>query len=205
MKAAGSGCPRVPSGCGFNFATYPCVFDPGDIPFAYYPQHANDPTFVRDFAELATDLAEGKLPDVSYVKGLGFHSEHPGEGTKVSDGATFVTGVVSAIQASCYKDDTLVLVTWDEGGGFFDHIAPPPTSSVDNQPYGTRVPLLAIGRYAKKGSVSHVVMEHSSIVKFLEWNFLGGKTGQLGARDAVVNNIGSLLDPAQTGVTIPDQ
>ena len=48
-------------------------------------------------------------------------------------------------------------------------------------------------------------MEHSSIVKFLEWNYLGGKTGQLGARDAVVNNIGSLLDPTATGVTIPDQ
>ena len=110
---------------------------------------------------------------------------------------------MQAIQASCYKDNTLILVTWDEGGGFFDHIAPPPTSAVDSQPYGTRVPLLAIGRFARKGAVSHVQMEHSSLVKFLEWNYLGGKTGQLGARDAEVNNIGSLLDPAQVGATVP--
>ncbi|MGZ3454169.1 MAG: hypothetical protein ACXVEF_31475 [Polyangiales bacterium] len=48
-------------------------------------------------------------------------------------------------------------------------------------------------------------MEHSSIVKFLESNYLDGKTGQLGARDATVNNIGSLLDPAETGFTIPDR
>jgi phospholipase C len=96
-------------------------------------------------------------------------------------------------------------VTWDEGGGFYDHVSPPAESTVDNQGYGTRVPLLAIGRFAKTGTVSHTVMEHSSIVKFLEYLYLGGKTGQLGARDAVVNNIGSLLDPAQTGMTIPDQ
>jgi hypothetical protein len=46
-------------------------------------------------------------------------------------------------------------------------------------------------------------MEHSSIVKFLELNFTG-KTGQLAARDAVVNNLGSLLDAKETGITIPD-
>jgi hypothetical protein len=46
-------------------------------------------------------------------------------------------------------------------------------------------------------------MEHSSIVKFIEWNWLGKKTGQLGTRDTVVNNIGDMLDPAQTGTTVP--
>ncbi len=204
MQAAGTGnCPSVPKDCAFGFATYPCVYDPGDSPFLYYSQYNTSTTFVRDYGELATDLAAGTLPDVSYVKGLGYHSEHPGYGTTISAGTTFVTGVVQAIEASCYADDTLVLITWDEGGGFFDHIAPPAESAVDSQPYGTRVPLLAVGHYAKKGEVSHVPMEHSSIVKFLEWNYLGGTTGQLGARDAVVNNIGSLLDPAQTGVTVP--
>ncbi|MGZ3475757.1 MAG: alkaline phosphatase family protein, partial [Polyangiales bacterium] len=93
-------------------------------------------------------------------------------------------------------------VTWDEGGGYFDHIAPPAASSVDHKPYGTRVPLLAIGRFARSGHVSHVEMEHSSVVKFLELNFLG-KTGQLGGRDLHVNNIGSLLDPAKTGIVVP--
>ena len=72
---------------------------------------------------------------------------------------------------------------------------PPPTSSVDGQPYGARVPLLALGPFARKGSVSHVTLEHSSIVKFIEWNWLGHKTGQLGTRDRHVNNLGSMLDP----------
>ena len=67
-----------------------------------------------------------------------------------------------------------MLVTYDEGGGFFDHVAPPADAAVDHQPYGTRVPLLAIGPFAKKNYVSHVTMEHSSIVKFIEWNWLGG-------------------------------
>jgi len=62
--------------------------------------------------------------------------------------------------------------------------------------YGTRVPLLAVGPFAGKGSISHVVMEHSSIVKLIEWNWLGHATGQLGGRDLHVNNLGSMLDPA---------
>ena len=102
-----------------------------------------------------------------------------------------------------YADDTLILVTWDEGGGFFDHVAPPAESAVDHEAPGTRVPLIAIGRFARHNVVSHVELEHSSIVRFLEWNFTG-TTGQLHNRDAVVNNLGSLLDPATTGIPVPE-
>lgn len=70
-------------------------------------------------------------------------------------------------------------------------------------PYGTRVSLLAIGEFARKGTVSHVTMEHSSVVRFLEYNFLG-PVGQLAASDAKVRNIGSLLDPALTGILVPE-
>lgn len=203
--AAGDSCAPAPADCGLHLALYPCIYDPSDIPFLYYAQHADDPKFVQDYSQFQKDLDAGTLPDVSFVKARGYHSEHPGYKTKISDGEKFVSGLVDAVESSCYKDDTLILVTWDEGGGFFDHVSPPPDSTVDNQPYGTRVPLLAIGRFAKKGTVSHVTMEHSSVVKFLEYVYLGGKTGQLGARDAVVNNIGSLLDADALGVTIPDQ
>jgi phospholipase C len=65
------------------------------------------------------------------------------------------------------------------------------------------VPLIAVGPFVRKNYVSHVTMEHSSIVKFIEWNWLGQKTGQLGTRDTVVNNLGSMLDPAKTGVAVP--
>jgi phospholipase C len=107
------------------------------------------------------------------------------------------------VLASPVAASTLVLVTWDEGGGFFDHVKPPPTSTVDQVPYGTRLPLFALGPFAKKNGVAHTTLEHSSIVKFLEWNWLGA-TGQLNARDKEVNNIGALLDPAATGVAVPE-
>ena len=71
------------------------------------------------------------------------------------------------------------------------------------EPYGARVPLLAIGRFAKSNHISHVQMEHSSIVKFIEWNWLNQQTGQFNTRDSKVNNIGSMLDPAKTGVLVP--
>ena len=64
--------------------------------------------------------------------------------------------------------------------------------------------MLALGPFARKGAVSHVVMEHSSVVKLLEWNFLGGATGQLSGRDGVVANMGSLLDPSATGAVVPE-
>ena len=157
---------------------------------------------MKDFGAFSTDIAAGNLSSLTFVKGLGYHTEHPGYGMRISDGQSFVRKVVDAVSAAPVAAKTLVLVTWDEGGGYFDHVAPPPTSTVDNQPYGTRVPLLAIGLFARKGHVSHVTMEHSSIVRFVERAFLG-TTGQLLARDAVVADIGSLLDPATTSLPTP--
>ena len=201
-RAAGM-CPKAPKDCPFGLNLYPCDFDPSDVPFDYYANHADNPKVLRDYARFAKDLDGLALPQVVFVKGLGYHSEHPGEYTTVSDGARFVGDVVDAVKASQYAADTLVLVTWDEGGGFFDHVAPPGIGAVDSQPYGTRVPLVAIGPFAAAGTVSHVQMEHSSIVKFVEWNWLGMQTGQLAGRDATVANLGSVLDPAATGTAVP--
>jgi phospholipase C len=188
-------CPTAPSDCTLGIESYPCVYDPGDDPFAYYKDLVDDPAHFKDYSAFATDLAGGTLPAVSYVKAIGYKSEHPGYGDTVLAGVTFVYDAVQAIAASSYAPNTLILLTWDEGGGFFDHVAPPPTSAVDNQPYGTRLPFLAIGPLAGVGTISHVTMEHSSIVKFIEYNWLG-QTGQLQGRDATVANIGSLLDPS---------
>ena len=65
------------------------------------------------------------------MRAAGYRSEHPGLFTTISDGIAFVDQVVQAIHASDYAPDTLVLLTWDEGGGFFDHVAPPPPGSDD--------------------------------------------------------------------------
>jgi len=190
MQDAGSSCPPAPAGCGIPIKTYPCVFDPSDIPAEYYASSADKAANMRDYSQLATDVASGGLPSVVFVKALGFNSEHPGSGTKLSSGVAFVRQTVDAIQRSKRAKDTLVLITWDESGGYYDHVAPPPTSAVDQQPYGPRVPLLAVGRFARHGTVSHQTLEHSSITKFVEWNWLKGKTGQ---RDQVVHNLGSVL------------
>ena len=195
-------CPLPPSDCPEHIPTNPCDYDCSDVPFEYYDQFLDKKPYMKDYDELEKDLAS-ELPALTFVKGLGYHNEHPGYGTKISDGVAFVSRTVDRILASKYGETTLILLTWDESGGLYDHVAPPPASSVDLMPYGARVPLLALGKFARAGTVSHVPMEHSSIVKFLEWNFLHA-TGQLSARDAAVNNLGSLLDPATTGVVVPE-
>jgi phospholipase C len=191
-------CPHAPPDCPFGLPITPCSLDPADIPFQYYEQFQDVPEYIKDYDDFARDLDAGRLPSFAFVKPVGYKSEHPGLGTLISPGVDQVTAMVAAIAASSSADDTLVLVVWDEGGGYWDHIAPPPDSPADGQPYGPRAPLIAIGPFARTGAISHVTLEHSSIVKFLEWNFLDGETGQLAARDAEVANLGSLLDPAQT-------
>lgn len=209
--AAGSGqCPNTAADCQYDEVSHPiayqaCRYDASDIPFAYYTQFADGPHFA-DFSKLASDVAANELPNFAYVKALTTRNEHPNV-SNISDGIAFVQGVIQTITQSSYASSTLILLTWDEGGGFFDHVAPPPSIDTDGNgkpvPYGTRVPLLAIGPFARKGTVSHVTMEHSSIVRFLEYNFVG-PVGQLGWNDAKVANIGSLLDPTKTGVVVPE-
>ena len=205
MAAANGACPPPPPDCHENAGSYPCGFDPSDVPFEYYPSTRDNPDTMKDLAVIQQALTQGTgLPAVSFVKALGYKTEHPGMNITLSAGVGWATSFIASIEASPYASSTLVLLTYDEGGGYFDHVAPPPESAVDGEPYGTRIPLLVLGPFARKNFVSHVVMEHSSIVKFIEWNWLGHKTGQLGTRDAVVHNLGSLLDPAKTGVTVPE-
>ena len=210
-KAASPGCAKAPSYCPYSscvlhpVACHACVYDASDNPYVYYEQHADKP-YIKDYGDLKLDLVGAKLPSFSYIKARSYRNEHPNV-SKISDGIAFVKAVIDDVQVSSYAKNTLILLTWDEGGGFFDHVSPPAAIDTDGAgkpvPYGTRVPMIAIGPFAKKGKVSHVTMEHSSIVRFLEYNFVG-PVGQLKANDAKVQNLGSLLDPAATGVRIPD-
>ena len=195
-------CPSAPSDCTSIIGAV-CNYDPSDVPFQYYAQFQDAGMYassMRDTDDFFTDVSMGRLPDVSFLKAAAYKNEHPNFSTKISNGVAFVSSVVDAVAGSRYAADTLVLVTWDEGGGFFDHVRPP--ASPDANPLGTRVPLLALGRFAKANTVSHVELEHASVVRFLELNFLGA-TGQLGARDVTAANLGSLLDGSKTGIVIP--
>jgi phospholipase C len=187
------GCPKSP-----DPPAYPCIYDAGDVPFAFYASIKDDPGLFEDFEQLKRRVREQALPAVSYVRGLGMRSEHPGH-SRISDGTVFVQGVIDAVMGSAfYAEQTLILVVPDESGGYFDHVSPPPRSFVDHVPYGARTSFVAIGkpdRIVKPGTVSHVQMEAASILRFIEWNWFGGATGQLAARDAVANNLGSVLVP----------
>jgi phospholipase C len=181
---------------------WPGYYDPSDNPMQYYPRFTDKPAYNRDYAAFAADLKAGTLPAVSFIKALGARSEHGG--SPITPGAAFVKSAFDAVLGSVtYKDNTLILVTYDESGGYYDHVRPPGVSDVDGKTYGPRLPLLAIGRFARVNAVSHVRLEHASILRFIEWNWLGGAPGQLHTRDAIANNLGSLLDAAQTGTVVP--
>ncbi len=181
---------------------WPGYYDASDNPMQYYPRFTDNAAYNRDFSVFSSDLSGGTLPAVSFIKAQGIRSEHGG--APITPGAGFVKGIVDAVLAApAYKDNTLILLTYDESGGYYDHVRPPGISPVDGKNYGPRSPLLAMGPFARVNTISHTRLEHSSIVRFIEWNWLGGTTGQLHTRDATANNLGSLLDATKTGVTVP--
>jgi phospholipase C len=112
----------------------------------------------------------GALPAVSWVVPNGRVSEHPP--ARVSAGQTYVTGLIDAIMKSPDWNSTAIFLTWDDWGGFYDHVVPP---RVDAQGYGLRVPALVISPYAKRGFIDHQVLSFDAYAKFIEDDFLGGQ------------------------------
>jgi len=119
---------------------------------------------VRRFEDAAK---RGKLPAVSWIVPSGAVSEHPPG--KVSDGQAYVTRLVNAIMRSKDWSSTAIFVSWDDWGGFYDHVVPP---KVDVNGYGLRVPGLVISPYAKRGYVDHQTLSFDAYVKFIEDDFL---------------------------------
>jgi phospholipase C len=112
----------------------------------------------------------GTLPAVSWVIPGVTDSEHPR--ALVSQGQRFVTRVVNAVMRSPDWSSSAIFLSWDDWGGFYDHIAPP---RVDGLGYGLRVPGIVISPYAKHGYVDHQVLSHDAYLKFIEDDFLGGQ------------------------------
>ncbi len=110
-----------------------------------------------------TDLKNGSMPSVSYITADDGDNEHPPY--YPATGEAWVRGIISAIQASPYWGSTVILLTWDDFGGWYDHVAPP---QVDKYGDGFRVPLLMISPFAKQGYIDHTLSDHTSIMKFIE-------------------------------------
>ncbi|MBV8724010.1 MAG: hypothetical protein JO350_01615 [Candidatus Eremiobacteraeota bacterium] len=124
---------------------------------------------MRPQSDFAADAAAGKLPSVSWIYGPSGLDEHPT--ANVTDGMNWTAGIVNAIGQGPQWSAAAVFITWDDWGGWYDHVDPPQleTWSDGTQFYpGGRVGCLAISPYAKRGFVSHAQHTHVSVVKFCE-------------------------------------
>ena len=163
-------------------------------PFAYFANYANgtpgQAAHLKDEKDFLDALKTGQLPAVSFVKPLGADNEHPGY-ANLLQGQAHVADLISALQNSPYWKDSAVIVTYDENGGFWDHVAPP---AGDRWGPGTRVPAIVISPFAKKGFVDHTQYDTTSILKLIEtrWGI-----APLGTRDAAANGLSNAFDFGQ--------
>ncbi len=128
-----------------------------------------------------TDISERRLANVSWVSPPFGFSEHPPE--NITTGMLWVKSLVQAVQDSSYWNNTAIFLTWDEGGGFYDHVTPP---SFDQYGPGFRVPCIIISPLVKHDFISHTQYETSSILSFIETNF---GLPHLSQRDSNANNM----------------
>jgi phospholipase C len=124
---------------------------------------------ITDVTNFYKDAKGGTLPAVSWITPSGPNSEHPT--ALVSDGQEWTTSLINAVMQGPGWQSTAIFLSWDDWGGFYDHVAPP---KVDENGYGIRVPGIVISPYAKKGYIDKQTLSHDAYVKFIEDDFLGG-------------------------------
>jgi phospholipase C len=125
---------------------------------------------IQQLANFFTAAKAGTLPAVTWVVPNDKVSEHPP--SLVSTGQTYVTELVNAIMRGPDWNSTAIFLSWDDWGGFYDHVVPP---HVDENGYGLRVPGLVISPYARTGYIDHHILSHDAYLRFIEDDFLGGE------------------------------
>jgi phospholipase C len=146
-----------------------------------------------------TDITSGKLAQVSWVIPTGANSDHAGN-VNGTGGPSWVASIVNAIGNSSYWSNTAIIITWDDWGGWYDHVPPPSivndgTSWGSGYVYGFRVPLIVVSPYAKAGYISHVNHDFGSILNLVEKTF---SLPSLGYADARADDLSDCFDFNQT-------
>lgn len=155
-------------------------------PFGYFANYAagtpGRAEHLKDDSDFLKAIDEGTLPNVAFYKPIGELNEHPGY-ADVMAGEKHIADLLARFEHSPQWQSTAIIITYDENGGFWDHVAPP---IEDRWGPGTRVPTLVISPYAKKGFVDHTEYDTTSILKLIEIRF-GLKP--LGDRDAKAGDL----------------
>lgn len=174
-------------------AKTPGIWNP--LPFFDTVKQNNQLNNITDVSDFYKDAMKGTLPAVSWITPNGSNSEHPP--ARLSDGQAWTASLINAIAQSPEWDSTVILLSWDDWGGFYDHVAPP---QVDKNGYGLRVPGILISAYARRGYIDHQTLSHDAYIKFIEDIFLNNQRidpatdGRPDKRPTVRENVTGLGD-----------
>jgi len=149
-------------------AKTPGIWNP--LPWFTDVRHDRQLRNIRSVDHFYWAAKHGTLPAVSWVIPNDKVSEHPP--ARVSAGQAWVTGLVNAVMRGPNWGSTAIFLTWDDWGGFYDHVAPP---VVDRNGYGLRVPGIVISPYARRGFIDHQILSFDAYAKFIEDDFLHGE------------------------------
>jgi phospholipase C len=174
-------------------------------PLLNFPRFLDDPdrfSRIVDLSEYYADLASGSLPAVSFVVPSGASEHPPGD---VALGQVFATSLITSLMRSNAWDSSAFVLTWDDWGGWYDHVPPP---KVDADGFGFRVPTLIVSPFATPGTIDSTTYDFTSMLKFIEDNW---SIEPLTGRDATANSIVTALDfskpgraPVFPGLTYPN-
>ena len=143
-------------------------------------------------AQVLLDIKQKKLATVSWVTPSGLDSDHAGSND--GSGPSWVASVVNAIGQSPYWKNTVIFITWDDWGGWYDHVAPPIDATFGFYEYGFRVPLLVVSPYTTAGYVSQSRHDFGSILRFVETAFNLGRIPPGNFADARADDLSDFFD-----------
>jgi phospholipase C len=163
-------CPNGSMTCApvFQSAQTPGIWNP--LPYFTTVRRDRQMRNVQTISNFYAQVQRGQLPAVSWIAPADAVSEHPP--ANIFAGQEFVTVLINSIMRSPEWKSTAIFLSWDDWGGFYDHVSPP---TVDQNGFGFRVPGIIISPYAKAGFIDHQMASQDAYVRFIEDDFLSGQ------------------------------